>query len=63
MLDEARTHTAEQLYTDLASVPQFMLWFEPRYGRPRHRMAPPNLPREIRAVGRELSRPRRRRRR
>lgn len=33
MLDEARTHTAEQLYTDLVSVPQFMLWFEPRYGR------------------------------
>ncbi len=33
MLDQARTHTAAQLYTDLASVPQFMLWFEPRYGR------------------------------
>lgn len=33
MLDEARSHSADQLYTDLASVPQFMLWFEPRYGR------------------------------
>lgn len=33
MLNEACTHSAEQLYTDLASVPRFMLWFEPRYGR------------------------------
>lgn len=33
MVDEARTHTEAQLYTDLASIPQFMLWFEPRYGR------------------------------
>lgn len=33
MVDEARIHTEAQLYTDLASIPQFMLWFEPRYGR------------------------------
>lgn len=33
MVDKARTHTEVDLYTDLASIPQFMLWFEPRYGR------------------------------